>query len=309
MALIVADRVQETSTTTGTGSFTLAGAVTGYQTFASVLATADTTYYTIADQGGANWEVGLGTFTSPSTLARTTILASSNAGSAVNFTAGTKNVSITYPAGRSVLRDANSNVSVNALFANTLATTASGTVVTLTAASAPAYVVSGSGGQTYQLPDATTLPVGAIYTFNNNQSSGTIIVRNNSATTVATVQSGSFLNLVLLANTPAAGSWESHFYVPANTSWSTNTLDYPGSITNATWNGAAIAASRGGTGATTLTANNVILGNGTSAVQFVAPGASGNALVSDGTTWTSATASKPILVVSAINAPYTLGIY
>jgi hypothetical protein len=289
MALIVADRVQETSTTTGTGSFTLAGAVTGYQTFASVLATADTTYYTIADQGGANWEVGLGTFTSPSTLARTTILASSNAGSAVSFAAGTKNVFITYPAGRSVLRDANSNVSVNALFANTLATTASGTVVTLTAASAPAYVVSGSGGQTYQLPDATTLPVGAIYTFNNNQSSGTIIVRNNSATTVATVQSGAFLNIVLLANTPAAGSWESHFYAPSNVAWSTNTLDYAGSITNATWNGNAIAASRGGTGLTTLTANNVILGNGTSAVQFVAPGTTGNVLTSNGTTWASTT--------------------
>ena len=108
MALIVADRVQETSTTTGTGSFTLDGAVTGYQSFSSVLSTADTTYYTIADQGGVNWEVGLGTFTSPSTLARTTILSSSNANSAVNFAAGTKNVFITYPAGRSVIKDASS---------------------------------------------------------------------------------------------------------------------------------------------------------------------------------------------------------
>ena len=113
MALIVADRVQETSTTTGTGSFTLDGAVVGYQTFASVLSTSDTTYYTIADQGGANWEVGLGTFTSPSTLARTTILSSSNAGSAVNFTAGTKNVFITYPAGRSVLANSSGVVPVN----------------------------------------------------------------------------------------------------------------------------------------------------------------------------------------------------
>jgi hypothetical protein len=187
------------------------------------------------------------------------------------------------------LRDANVNISANALFVSTVSTAASGTVVTLTAASSPAYVVTGSGGQTYQLPDATTLPTGAIYTFNNNQSSGTITVRNSSATTVATVQSGAFLEIVLLANTPAAGSWEAHFFAPSNVAWSTNTLDYAGSITSATWNGTAIAASRGGTGLTTLTANNVILGNGTSAVQFVAPGTNGNVLTSNGTTWASTT--------------------
>jgi hypothetical protein len=306
MALIVADRVQETSTTTGTGDFTLAGAVVGYQTFSSVLSTADTTYYTIADQGGANWEVGLGTFTSPSTLARTTILSSSNAGSAVNFTAGTKNVFITYPAGRSVLRDANANISANAFYANSVTTTASGTVVTLTAASAAAYVVTGSGGQIYQLPDATTLPVGAIFTFNNNQSSGAVTVRNNSGTTVATVQSGAFADILLVANTPAAGSWETHFLVPSNASWSTNTLDWAGSITSATWNGTAVAANRGGTGATTLTLNNVILGNGTSAVQFVAPSTSGYMLVSNGTTWTSSnTITSTILSAPTINDGYT----
>lgn len=102
MAFVIADRVRETSTSTGTGSVTLAGAVTGYQTFASVLTSSDTTYYTIADQGGSGWEVGIGTFTSPSTLARTTVLSSSNAGSLVNFTAGTKDVFITLPAPRTV---------------------------------------------------------------------------------------------------------------------------------------------------------------------------------------------------------------
>ena len=102
MAFIIADRVRESSVSTGTGNFTLAGAVTGYQTFASVMATSDTTFYTIADQGGANWEVGIGTFTSPSTLARTTILSSSNGGSVVTFTAGTKDVFISLPAGRTV---------------------------------------------------------------------------------------------------------------------------------------------------------------------------------------------------------------
>ena len=102
MAFVIADRVRESSTTTGTGSIALGGAVTGYQTFDSVLDTGDTTYYTIADQGGADWEVGIGTFTSPSTLARTTILSSSNGGSIVTFTAGTKDVFISLPASRTV---------------------------------------------------------------------------------------------------------------------------------------------------------------------------------------------------------------
>jgi hypothetical protein len=100
MAFILADRVRETSATTGTGSFTLLGAVTGFQSFDAVLNTADTTYYTIALQGATEWEVGIGTFTAPSTLARTTILSSSNSGSAVNFSAGTKDVFITLPAER-----------------------------------------------------------------------------------------------------------------------------------------------------------------------------------------------------------------
>ena len=102
MALILADRVQETTTTTGTGTITLAGAVTGFQSF-SAIGNGNTTFYTIADQSGSNWEVGIGTYTaSGTTLSRTTVLSSSNSGSLVNFGAGTKNVFVTYPAGRSV---------------------------------------------------------------------------------------------------------------------------------------------------------------------------------------------------------------
>ena len=102
MPFVIADRVRESSATVGTGSLALAGAVTGYQTFDAVLDTGDTTYYTAADQGGSNWEVGIGTFTAPSTLARTTILSSSNGGSIVNFGAGTKDVFISLPASRTV---------------------------------------------------------------------------------------------------------------------------------------------------------------------------------------------------------------
>jgi hypothetical protein len=107
MALVVKDRVQETSTTTGTGTFTLAGAVTGFQSF-SVIGNANTTYYAIV--GGAEWEVGLGTYTSSgTTLSRTTILESSNGGTAVNFSAGTKSVFVTYPAEKGLYLDASGN--------------------------------------------------------------------------------------------------------------------------------------------------------------------------------------------------------
>jgi hypothetical protein len=102
MALVVADRVKETTTTTGTGSVTLAGAAVGYQTFA-VIGNGNTTYYTIAGQGTAEWEVGIGTYsTTGPTLARTTVLSSSNSGSLVNFSSGTKDVFVTYPAEYSV---------------------------------------------------------------------------------------------------------------------------------------------------------------------------------------------------------------
>jgi hypothetical protein len=99
MALVLADRVKETTTSTGTTAITLAGAATGYQTFLAAIGDANTTYYTIADQSGANWEVGVGTYTtSGNTLSRNTVLASSNAGSLVSFVAGTKDVFVTYPA-------------------------------------------------------------------------------------------------------------------------------------------------------------------------------------------------------------------
>lgn len=105
MALVLADRVKETTTTTGTGTVTLAGASTGYQSFA-VVGNANTTYYTIAGQTGSEWEVGIGTYTSSgTTLSRTTVLASSNSGSLVTFSAGTKDVFVTYPAGRSIYAD------------------------------------------------------------------------------------------------------------------------------------------------------------------------------------------------------------
>ena len=102
MALIQADRVKETTVSPGTGNVSLAGAVSGYRAFSSVMATNDLCYYTIADQTGANWEVGIGTYLGANTLQRTTILSSSNAGSTVNFSTGTQDVFITYTAARAI---------------------------------------------------------------------------------------------------------------------------------------------------------------------------------------------------------------
>jgi hypothetical protein len=105
MALVIKDRVLETCSSPGSGTVTLLGAVTGYQTFNAAVSNGNTCYYTIADQSGSNWEVGVGTFSSPASLARTTILASSNGGLIVNFSTGVQNVFLTYPAGKAVTTD------------------------------------------------------------------------------------------------------------------------------------------------------------------------------------------------------------
>ena len=104
MALVINDRVKETSTTTGTGTFDLAGAETGYESFVAGVGTTNTTYYAIELNSANEWEVGIGTVTdaAPDTLSRDTIITSSNSDSAVNFSAGTKNVFCTLPAKRTV---------------------------------------------------------------------------------------------------------------------------------------------------------------------------------------------------------------
>ena len=114
MALVVKDRVKETTATTGTAALTLAGAVTGFQSFSSALSDGDTTYYAIFESSTGEWEVGLGTFTaSGTTLARTTVLASSNSGSAVNLTAGSAEVFITQPATKAAYFDASGDLILN----------------------------------------------------------------------------------------------------------------------------------------------------------------------------------------------------
>ena len=169
-----------------------------------------------------------------------------------------------------VLRDANVNVSANAFFAGFTSVAASGTQIVLTAASTPVYVITGSGGQTIKLPDATTLPNGAIFSFNNNQTSGAITVNNNSNTLVASIPSGGYTTVVLLTNSVAAGTWDRHDQAPSNVSWSTNTFSYPGSITSATWNGVAIGAIYGGTGQTSYATGDTLYASATNTLSKLA---------------------------------------
>ena len=160
--------------------------------------------------------------------------------------------------------DDNSNITANALDDAYTNTAASGTQIVLTVASPRRYTITGSGGQVIKLPDATTLTNGTVFQFDNNQSSGAITVNNNSNTLIVSVPSGGFVLVNLLSNAIAAGSWDRHDQAPSNVSWSTNTFDYAGSITSATWNGNTVAVNRGGTGASTLT--GYVKGSGTSAL-------------------------------------------
>jgi len=133
MALVLKDRVKETTTTTGTGTVTLAGAAAGFQSFV-VIGDGNQTFYAIVDATSGDWEVGVGAYTaSGTTLSRTTVVSSSNAGSLVNFSAGSKDVFVTYPSSRAVYLDA-AGSAVSVLDIGTLGTsTANITTANITA--------------------------------------------------------------------------------------------------------------------------------------------------------------------------------
>ena len=248
---------------------------------------------------------------------KTAVIAVANGGTGVTASSGANSV---------VLRDANQNVSANAFDDAYINIAASGTQITLTAASARRYTFTGSGGQVVKLPDATTLVNGAIFEFDNNQSSGAVTVNNNSNTLIVSVPSGGITRVDLLSNSIAAGSWDKHDFTPSNVSWSTNTLDYPGSITSATWNGAAVAVNRGGTGASTAAGALTNLGaypasnpsgytNNTGTVTSVAATAgtgisvTGSPITSSGTLNITNTAPDQTVVLTAGTGISTSGTY
>jgi hypothetical protein len=132
MALVINDRVKETTTTTGTGTVSLGGAVTGFETFAAGVGNSNTTYYAIVHQTANEFEVGLGTLDGDSSdLARTTVISSSNSDSAVDFAAGTKDVFCTIPASKLIFEDANNDATVGRNLTVTGDLTVSGDDITM----------------------------------------------------------------------------------------------------------------------------------------------------------------------------------
>jgi len=310
MALVVKDRVQETTTTSGTGTLTLAGAVAGYQAFSSAIGNGNTTFYTIYDNIAQVWEVGIGTV-GAGTLARTTVLSnSSGTTSPISLPGNASAVFCTYPAEQSVnldasnnvsalgtigsgtwqgttvgvsyggtgvtassgansvmLRDANQNVAVNRLNQSNTSTAAAGSITALTAASSYSQTLTGTGNQTYTMPDATTLTTGVAFVFNNN-ATGTLTLQDYATGSIGTITSGGAVELVLLANGTTAGTWDVHGFLPENVTWGTNALNLGSTvITNGTWNGGTIPTGYGGTGLTTFTAaNNALYSTSSSAL-------------------------------------------
>jgi len=246
MALVVKDRVQETSTTSGTGTLTLAGAVPGFQTFSSSIGNGNTTFYTIYDNVAQAWEVGIGTV-GAGTLSRDTVLSNSSGGTSPLTLAGnSSSVFCTYPAEKSVnlnasgnvsplgtissgtwqgstvavayggtgvtassgansvvLRDANQNINVNRVNQSNTNTTAAGGTTALTVASSYIHSLVGTGGQTYTLPDATTLTTGVAFIF-NNLATGTLTIQDYATATIGTIPSGG-AGAVFLTNNSTVG--------------------------------------------------------------------------------------------------------
>jgi hypothetical protein len=335
MALALNDRVQQTGTANTTVSFTLTGSVAGFQSFA-VVGDGNTTYYSSFDATG-NFEVGIGTYsTTGPTLTRTTILSSSNSGSAVTFS-GTVNVFVTYPSSKSVnldasgnvsplgtiasgtwqgttvgvayggtgvtsssgansvmLRDANQNVAVNRLNQSNTAVTAAGGTTALTAASSYSQTLNGTGGQTYTMPDATTLTTGVAFVFNNN-ATGTLVLQDYATGSIGTITSGGAVELVLLANGTVAGTWDVHGFLPENVTWGTNALNLGSTvITNGTWNGGTITSNYGGTGLTSYAVGDISYYVSGTALSKLPIGANGTILTSNGTgpTWVASSAAS-----------------
>lgn len=284
MALVVKDRVQETSTTTGTGTLTLAGAVTGYQTFSSAIGNTNTTYYAITN--GSEWEVGLGTVDS-GTLSRDTVLESSNSGSLVNFSVGSKNVFCTYPAERAVdtaisqtltnktisgasntlEHIGNSSLTNSSITINGTATALGGSVsvgtITNVTGTAP---ISSSGGTTpaISISQASGSTNGYLsstdWTTFNNKGSGTVTsIATNGGLTGGTITTSGTISISDGGVTPAklstgAPSWDSSGVFSFNSGYGSVAKAY-GCRAWVNFNGTGTVAIRGSGNVTSITDN------------------------------------------------------
>ena len=321
MALVLKDRVQETTTTIGTGTIALGGAVSGFQSF-SVIGNANSTYYVIF--GGTEWEIGIGSYTASSnTLSRDTVLESSNNDNLVNFSAGTKSVFVTYPADKSIYKTASgvanlTSTDITTALGFTPSPATSGTSIlygngfggfnNVTVGSGLSFSsgtlsASGGGGMTY--PGAgIALSTGTSWdtSITNNSSNwndaytdrfkwdggSTGLTASTGRTSLGVTATGADTTYAYRANnlsdlTNATTARTNLGLGSIATQAANNVTISGGSITGIT----DLAVADGGTGSSTLSTNAVLLGNGTSALQTVAPGTSGNVLTSNGTTWQS----------------------
>jgi hypothetical protein len=288
MALQVADRVQETSTANTTVSFSLTGAVLGFRTFTSAITTGNTTYYSATDTSG-NWEVGIGTLTSSTLLTRTTILSSSNSGSAVTFS-GTVNVFTTYPSEKSVNQDANGNVSANSFTPGWTSNTTASATTTLTVISSYYQRFVGTLTQTVILPDATTVSLGQGFIIDNDSTGNVTLLASGGGALGAAVP-GMAAFIFCENNSTAAGSWSGYMFVPGAgpsgaVTWGTASLSMGGqTITNAgTISGTSLNAT-----------NGIIVNNQTVSASYTIPSGS------------SAISSGPITIASGISVTIASG--
>jgi hypothetical protein len=238
MALVLKDRVKETTTTTGTGTLTLLGAATGYQSFTAI-GDGNTCYYAIATTGSAQWEVGIGTYTaSGTTLSRDTILDSSTGGGAIDLAAGTKEVFVTYPSEKAVFEDASGDVVQNQFTSMNVTGTATINVGTFT-------TITGAGSGITSI-NASNISSG---TLANDRT--TAATANGASTIVARDASGNFTANVITANGSALTALNA-------TAITTGTLDNARTSASSS-NGASTIVARDGSGNFTA---NVITANG-----------------------------------------------
>jgi hypothetical protein len=163
-----------------------------------------------------------------------------------------------------VLRDSNQNIAVNRVNQSNTNTTAAGGTTALTAASSYIHTLVGTGGQTYTLPDATTLTTGVAFVF-NNLATGTLTVANYAGTTVGTVPSGGAAAVFLTLNSTTGGTWDLHAYLPEGVTFGTNAFNLGTSIiTGGTWQGGTIQTAYGGTGLTSYTSGGAVYANSSS---------------------------------------------
>jgi hypothetical protein len=186
-------------------------------------------------------------------------------GSTIGVAYGGTGVTASSGANSVMLRDANQNVAVNRLNQSNTSIAAAGGTTALTAASSYSQTLTGTGNQTYTMPDATTLTTGVAFVFNNN-ATGTLTLQDYATGAVGTITSGGAVELVLLSNATTAGTWDVHGYLPEAVTWGTNALNLGTTIiTNGTWQGGTIQPAYGGTGLTTfVAANNALYSSGAS---------------------------------------------